>query len=185
MNRIVGERLSPLPISIGESAFSARTLISMTPAMTSRARSMPCSARARTTAGATARGRPIQGMKLRKKVKMPHIRKVNPEYEHQDNHTRPGNEVDYGTQPELAHHVPAEDGQAHHLRAIPARAGVQPVHHGRSLCEKEQHDYKDEEEVAQEVGDPGEHAADGSARALGFTASRISTFDSPRVLARS
>src|SRR5215210_9312272 len=37
MKRIVGERLSPRPISIGESAFSARMLITMTPAMTSNA----------------------------------------------------------------------------------------------------------------------------------------------------
>ena len=33
----VGERLSPRPISIGESAFSASMLITITPAMTSNA----------------------------------------------------------------------------------------------------------------------------------------------------
>ena len=161
--RTVGERLSPRPISIGESAFSASMLITITPAMTSNALVRPCSARARTTAGATARGNPIQGMKLRKKARMPHISgKSTLKYEQQDNHTGPRNEVDYGAQPELAYDVPAEDGQALHLRMIPARAGVQPVHHGGSLREQEQHDYQDQEEVAQEVGDAGEDAADGS-----------------------
>ena len=37
MKRIVGEMLSPRPISIGESAFSASTLMTITPAMTSNA----------------------------------------------------------------------------------------------------------------------------------------------------
>jgi hypothetical protein len=71
--RTVGEMPSPRPISIGDSRFSATTLITITPTMTSTARVTPDSARARTTAGATANGRPIQGMKLRKKAKMPHI----------------------------------------------------------------------------------------------------------------
>src|SRR5215213_4571745 len=92
----------------------------------------------------------------------PHQRKVNPENEQQDGHASTRNEVDYGAQPELAHNVPAEDSQALHLWAVPARAGVQPIHHGGSLCEKEQHDYQDEEQVAQEVGDPGQNTAYGS-----------------------
>ena len=78
------------------------------------------------------------------------------------------NEVDYGAQPELAHHAPAEDGQPGYLRVVLARAGAQPVHHGGSLCEQEQHDYQDEEEVAQEVGNAGKDGADGPGEGAGF-----------------
>jgi hypothetical protein len=38
----------------------------------------PCSARARTTAGATAKGKPIQGMKLKKKARIPQLEGSQP-----------------------------------------------------------------------------------------------------------
>src|SRR5215207_2890661 len=65
----------------------------------------------------------------------PHQWKVNPKDEQQDGHASTRDEVDYGPQSELADHVPAEDGQAHHLWAIPACAGAQAVHQSRSLCQ--------------------------------------------------
>src|SRR5215217_4273875 len=98
----------------------------------------------------------------------PHQRKVNPEDEHQNGHASPGNEVYYGPQPQLAHHVPAEDGQALYLRMVAAYTGAQPVHHGGSLCEQEQHDYQDQEQVAEEVCDAGQHAAYGSGKGAWF-----------------
>src|SRR5215211_2007963 len=82
----------------------------------------------------------------------PHQRKVNPQHQQQHSDTSSRNKVDYGAQPELAHHVPAEDGQPSDLRMVAVRAGAQAVHHSGSLCEKEQHVKQDQEQVAQEVG---------------------------------
>ena len=56
---MVGEMLSPRLIIIGERTFSARMLTSVTPTMTSTARVNPNSARARSTAGATANTSPM------------------------------------------------------------------------------------------------------------------------------
>ena len=55
-----------------------------------------------------------------------------------------------------------------YLRVVPAHARAQPVHHGGSLCEQEQHDYQDQEQVAQEVGDAGQDHAEGPGEGAGF-----------------
>ena len=79
--------LKPRPMSIGESAFSASMLMTITPAMTSTALVRPCSARARTTAGATARGKPDPGYEAKEEGQdAPHQRKVHPQDQQQENH---------------------------------------------------------------------------------------------------
>jgi hypothetical protein len=54
------------------------------------------------------------------------------------------------------------------LRMVGAHAGVQSTHYGRTLCEQEQHDYQDEEQVAQEVGDPGQDSTDNRGEVAWF-----------------
>jgi hypothetical protein len=55
----VGERLRPRPIKYGESAFSASTLITTTPAMTTSAQPNPDSAKASSVGGIIATVRPM------------------------------------------------------------------------------------------------------------------------------
>jgi hypothetical protein len=169
MKRTVGERLSPRPISNGERRFSASTLITITPAMTSNARSRPYSAKAKTTRRRHRKWEAEPGYEAQEEGKnSPHQRKVDPKHPQQDDHTRSGKEVDYGAKPELAHHAPAEDRHAGELRVIDAHAGVQPAHHRRPLREQEQHDDQDEEDFAQEVGDAVQDASDGPGEGAGF-----------------
>ena len=115
MKRTVGERLSPRPISIGESVLS-QNVDHYDPCDDQQCPLDTVLGECQNHGWCYRQRQADPGYEAQKKVKMPHQRKVNPENEHQDDHTRPGNEVDYGPQPELAHHVPTEDGQPGDLR---------------------------------------------------------------------
>ena len=183
--RTVGEMLKPRPMSIGESAFSASMLMTITPAMTSNALVRPCSAKARTTAGATARGSPIQGMKLRKKARTPHIRgkstlKTSSKMVTPAAVTR----LTMARSPSWRMTLWPKTANRSTCGWSVARAGAQPIHHGRPLSEQEQHDDQDQKEVAQEVGDAGEDGADSPCEGAGTERFVQVGFGDPRLLVR-
>ena len=66
-----------------------------------------------------------------------------------------------------------------------ARAGSQAVHHGGTLREQEQHDYEDQKEVAQEVGDAGEDGADGPGEGAGTERFMQICFRDPQALGQA
>src|SRR5215212_10446929 len=186
IKRTVGERLSPRPISIGESAFSANMLITMTPAITSRARSRPCSARARTTAGATARGNPIQGMKLKKKAKMPHIRgKSTPRTRSKMVTPAPVTRLTMARSPSWRTTFrPKTVRRCTCGRSLPALACSLFIMAGPS-ARKNSTIIRMRNRLLRKSATPDRRLPMAPVMALGLTAFFTSTFESPKLLARS
>ena len=175
----------PRPISIGESAFSASMLITVTPAMTSNALVEAVLGEGQNHGWCYRRGRPIQGMKLKKKARMPHISGKS------TLNTSSKTWTTRSPVTRLTWRAARADASRSGRRwstwrpaGVLSRAGAQAVHHGRTLREQEQHDDQDQEQVAQEVGDAGEDAADGSGKGAGTQRSCRSAFESPRLLVR-